>query len=63
MGVAPHGTSVEMSGNVGTKKSDPPDEQMENMTNSDDQDQRRVRFDVGGDSTDVQTRLMESKTS
>ena len=44
--LAPHGTSREMSGKVGIKKSDPPDAQMDNRTKSDDQDQRRVKFDV-----------------
>ena len=35
-----------MSGKVGTKKIDPPDAQMDNLAKSDDQDQRRVKFDV-----------------
>ena len=55
--LAPHGTSREMSGNVGTRKSDPPDvSQMDNRAKSDDQDQRRVKFDVV-DSTDMIKRL------
>ena len=56
--LAPHGTSRKMSGNVGTKKSDPPDvSQMDNRAKSDDQFQCRVKFDVV-DSTDMRTELM-----
>ena len=61
--LAPHGTSREMSGNVGTKKSDPPDvSQMDNRAKSDERDQCRVKFDVV-DSTDMRTELMANSKS
>ena len=60
--LAPHGTSREMSGKVGIKKSDdPPDAQIDNRVKSDDQDQRRVKFDVV--ETARTCELVESKTS